>query len=746
MRKVTTATLVLALLVAASDLHATTVSCQRSIAKAGSLFVVMKAKALAVCERNVVAGTSTGPCPDDKATNAIAKAREKLSAMIGKACGGDDLVCGGDPTNEYTPASLGWPDTCPDFEHGSCDNPIADCGGIAECLACVGSAAVDQAMSLYYDELALPSAADAVLNRCQGTIGKAPGAFLITQSKALQRCWDARLTGAHGNDCIPPAPGDGKYLAAIDYAERKTVSAICTACGGADQACGGGDDLTPAAIGFASTCPAVTIPGGAACGGPIPDLQSIVDCVNCVSAFKADCADRLQVPELAAYPSECNVCTAPPPTGSCPTAVELTVDGAYTDLDLGWTGLAHNAKLPSNDRLTLAISDCAGASEPSCGECDLSGPVENAGGAAFTNHRCEDAPWVPCSLDGDCTGAGVAGPCVFFLGAPLPSSAGGIPTCILNQVDGPVTGTIDVENGSSTIDVPLLSKVHVTGTLEHPCPNCTDDLCTDGPRTAQACTVMGTGLFGDVSLDCPPNPAADAGPLRATIASSTGYQSVSVTAASPRCTEAGYTTKRCLCDTCNNGNAEACMTNGDCPVSGGNPGICGGRRCLGGANEGAPCAGVSTCPGGTCNRPGEPTRPNPCFDDDSTPIDGTSCIAVAIGSNEGECPEGPNDSFCSLDTSRPCSTDADCGAESCPECAPGQTCVITRRACFLDNGIVGGSVSVTGSADVPCGVTARPAVGALFCVPPSRASTINVTRGLPGLARVRSPLRAVLNP
>ena len=35
---------------------------------------------------------------------------------------------------------------------------------------------------------------------------------------------------------------------------------------------------------------------------------------------------------------------------------------------------------------------------------------------------------------------------------------------------------------------------------------------------------------------------------------------------------------------------------------------------------------------------GRADRPNPCFDDDSAPIDGTSCIAVAIGSNEGECP------------------------------------------------------------------------------------------------------------
>ena len=63
------------------------------------------------------------------------------------------------PDQRVRPRSLGWPDTCPDFEHGSCDNPIADCGGIAGVPWPVSEARPSiEAMSPHYDELALPSA------------------------------------------------------------------------------------------------------------------------------------------------------------------------------------------------------------------------------------------------------------------------------------------------------------------------------------------------------------------------------------------------------------------------------------------------------------------------------------------------------------------------------------------------------------------------------------------------------------
>ena len=58
-----------------------------------------------------------------------------------------------------------------------------------------------------------------------------------------------------------------------------------------------------------------------------------------------------------------------------------------------------------------------------------------------------------------------------------------------------------------------------------------------------------------------------------------------------------------------------------------------------------------------------------------------------------------------------------------------------------DNGVVGGSVSVAGVPDVPCGGMAKPTMGALFCLAPKPApwNILNGGEGLPGLGRIRIP-------
>jgi hypothetical protein len=763
----------LAIAVCVSSAGATTQKCQRTIAKASSQFVQSKVKALSKCEAAGIKAGVAATCPDVKASDSIAKATTKLSASIGKACGGVDKICGGDFTDEDLPATLGWPAECPNFERGTCTNTIVDCDGIATCLACLGEASVDQAIDLYYEDLALPSTGD--LNKCQTSIGKATAAFLGAKTKALQKCWDARLNLKHSNPCDGVNAGDGKYLAAIAKAETKKVATICKACGGADKACGGGDDFTPAQIGFASTCPAVTVPGGAACGGPITDLQSIVDCVDCVTEFKVDCVDRAQVPQFIGYPSECGVCVAPDLSGTCPTSLTFTANGPEVDLDTGFTGLAHDAHVPSNGRLTLSISGCANPSHP-CGTCSVNGPLPNAGGVTFNNRRCQDQPWVQCSVDGDCITAGATGPCIFFFGSPLPLVAGGVSTCVVNEIAGAVSGTVDVEAGASTTNVPLKSKVHPTGTIEHPCPicdnlclgggdpfsKCSSDadcpgstcspatICGDGPRLGQACSAQGTSQFGDVSLDCPPNPGSNAGTLSIELDISTATQTRTLSALQPNCRQTGFTSLKCFCDTCNNANQEACTENADCPISGGNPGICGGRRCIGGTNAGAPCALVSECPGGgQCNRPGEPTRPNVCLDDTTTgPVE----ACVDLGDNEGECVIGPTDQVCSVDKFRTCTSDANCQpppfgtCDNCTLTSPLQTCINQQRPCFVDNGIIGQSVSVSGNADVPCGNTANPTVGTFFCVAPVGSTAVNAAGGLPALGRVRIPGTVVVSP
>ena len=138
------------------------------------------------------------------------------------------------------------------------------------------------------------------------------------------------------------------------------------------------------------------------------------------------------------------------------------------------------------------------------------------------------------------------------------------------------------------------------------------------------------------------------------------------------------------------------MTNADCPDPAGPVGpICGGRRCDGGINDGVPCNSNSECTagGGICTRAGEPTKPNGCLDDTSTPVDGSVCADTApVGDNEGACPDGPIAMSCTNHSQRRLRLDADC------DNVVG-TCVQAHRPCFLDNGVIGGAIVAAGMTD-----------------------------------------------
>jgi cysteine-rich repeat protein len=317
---------------------ASCVKCQRTIAKETSKFVKAKTKALQKCEEGKVKGEHSDPCPNElgapgtpgrQAWDKIAKASAKLSAKIDKACGGDNKACDGVGPDEIGGGNAGFPDVCPNFENGTCTNAIGgggDCSGIYACLECIGEAAVDQAIDLYYMSLAASEfGTGSDVNKCQKAIGKEAAKFLLAKEKALAKCWDGRLKGKHLNVC--PVPGDGKTGPAILKAESKKIEKICKACGGADKQCdgtvtgpngttiigsGGSDDLTPAAIGFPASCYAVTVPaGGPSCigDGSVDTLAELVECVDCVSEFKVDCIDAARIPSLASYPPECNGAT-----------------------------------------------------------------------------------------------------------------------------------------------------------------------------------------------------------------------------------------------------------------------------------------------------------------------------------------------------------------------------------------------------------------------------------------------------
>ena len=310
------------LVVGATSARAEPVKCQRDLAKASSKYVQGRAKALDKCE-NAKTKAKLPPttlcATETKTALALGKLDGKLSAGLARACGGADKTCGNG--DDDTLASIGWnTGTCPDFESSGCANAIASCTDITTCLKCIHDVAVDQAIALSYAALQQSEfGSNSAVNKCQQAIGKAMAKFLLARSKALQKCWDARLKNQHALIC--PADATGKTALLIGKAETKKIDTICTACGGPDKRCGGGDDLTPTAIGFVASCPPAETFDATMCAASIGDTSAIVACVDCLTELKTDCMDAAAVPALRnPLPGVCNLnnnCVDTCTGGSC---------------------------------------------------------------------------------------------------------------------------------------------------------------------------------------------------------------------------------------------------------------------------------------------------------------------------------------------------------------------------------------------------------------------------------------------
>jgi hypothetical protein len=440
---------------------------------------------------------------------------------------------------------------------------------------------------------------------------------------------------------------------------------------------------------------------------------------------------------------------------ACPTKVTLSTSAsdAATIMDLGWTGIAHREPEIGDGDVTLSIA-CGATSRP-CGVCTVTGPIANplADDGQIDNHRCTNDTRIKCSSEAPCVSGG--GSCQFFAGSDWSFAVGGIGVCATRQFGGGISGTANVETGAVATTGGLVWKLYLGSTVGNACPRCVGDgapndgvaggTCSEGLHSGLTCDANGIVPsrpdFGATSLDCPPPASSLIATLPLLLDSSTTTVTETLGTSNPICT--GAPSKRCLCSTCNNGNAEPCMTNADCPDPAGPVGpICGGRRCDGGINDGVPCNSNSECTagGGICTRAGEPTKPNGCLDDTSTPVDGSVCADTApVGDNEGACPDGPIAMSCTNHPQRGCASDADC------DNVVG-TCVQAHRPCFLDNGVIGGAIVAAGMTDTPVADRFTPTRAAVFCMPATDSSSTNNVLGVPGPGRATQRGLAVFHP
>ena len=320
-------------------------------------------------------------------------------------------------------------------------------------------------------------------------------------------------------------------------------------------------------------------------------------------------------------------------------------------------------------------------------------------------------------------------------GAPMPLSAGGVSACVTLNFKGDVTGSVDIATGALDVNLPLSVEVFLSPTISQPCPACltadgVPDLgepgtCSGGPRSGSPCRVGGLadrwwGAAAGTSSDCPPfgDPIAVFG---LDVVATTGTALFGTSAESPNCRAVGFSQVKCLCDTCNDDTASLCRSNADCPPSGGSPGVCGGKRCLGGTNSGAPCSVGSECPQGACSAPGIATQPNQCDDGICTPTD-----------DGGVCASGPVDNVCSGQPFRGCRSGTT--TEDCERIYPDAgTCVAAARPCFTD------PIVRSGTSD-----PSDPVLAGTFCLPPTAASAVNSVAGLPGPSAFTVPAEVLL--
>ncbi len=521
---------------------------------------------------------------------------------------------------------------------------------------------------------------------------------------------------------------------------------------------------------------------------------------------ECDGADDALCPGACNPPGDIFECT-------CSTAKRqrFIADGFTADLDSGWNGSSHDSGVTDGAGFVLALSgcDCDAMSGAGCSGTSVD-PICNTNGKqmptcswdAFSATRCDahgngnfrdehadcfvcDAFSVnagtSCDLDGECdpqcidvdgnaTGACPAGQtdcatgevcrgrcdrsesCIFVnLGAPLPLSAGGTPTCIVNVYREDIFGTRNIVTGEQDTFSEHYSIVHLGLKNSVPCPicggfcdggpldgdncqgSCSDDqapcrfdddcgpgatcttassdcpdgfcnlslVCRGGPGDALPCRIGATTpMFGTTSLDCPPGPALNISGNGLEIPFYPATSEALSLGFSLPCSKAGFELFDCPCPddggetTAPNECAPACDAGaelGEGCATGNSFGDF--TVCVGGPNVNKACDEDTDCSPGTCS--GNPMH---CTGDPS--LDKFGCATNAdcgLGTCVDACPSGRCLPLCVPDGADP-EDGVSAGGPTAYHCDGPQD---SFRTCFANNAN-GGCTATCSVAGTPC--------------------------------------------
>ena len=493
------------------------------------------------------------------------------------------------------------------------------------------------------------------------------------------------------------AKGSTKLLATIMKERTKCQAGSDKALGPYDYQCAGDDTkgkiagaTTKLSDGIAKSCGSLDVSGLLAVGGC---ANSVAGLQSCVAAAATTAASGLSATATETV------------TGVCPGSAIIEINAGATELDTGWTGFGHNAGVVEGFVARVDL-DCSASVD-----CDSCTPSTNC---SEGNCRCSNDATTACTMpfvsDPACGGA----VCDVMFGPPLPLSAGGSPTCVVNRVTTEITGTADAGSGASDVTVSNEARVHLGESQQEPCPVCSGanigdaGTCSAGDNVGGACiTDAKHPTFGNVSYSCQPDTGKNVSGTGLKINLALTTDSVSLPAAAAARASVGCDAPLgaipCHCATCSGDSTAGCNSDADCAALG----------------------------AGTCSTVGvgAPRQPSACLagcDVDPTTNEGV-CSGVYNEADPPSSTGGPHDLFCdgliraNGEGFITCLNDASCAPHSAGSCTLVQT-----RPCFGD------PIEATG-ANSQFGALAVSA----FCSAATSSGAINSAAGTPGPGRAK---------
>jgi hypothetical protein len=241
-----------------------------------------------------------------------------------------------------------------------------------------------------------------------------------------------------------------------------------------------------------------------------------------------------------------------PPAAPLSGELDDGTGAKIVDLGLGclYFGGGNNTAVPGAGLPdgSTSVFDVTGTSGSSLTLAGHAGPPTGCTKAAGPTKHCGKASATTCNADTDC---GSNAPCLAdancYFGAPLPvpnPTSPGVSSCVLNVVNTDASGTVDSAAGTSSLTLPLSSRVYLTGTAYddnsttaiEACPRCLNGTCNGGKRSGLACAVSGSK---QTSIDCPPTDAQFIAPLSIPLVAGSG-DATATNAAGTFCPSQGH--------------------------------------------------------------------------------------------------------------------------------------------------------------------------------------------------------------